>query len=61
MGTHRSFEHLQQSYLLGTIDEIIERLKDLESAGMEYVVLGPTSDDLTQLDLIAKHLLPAFA
>ena len=60
MGTHRSFEHLQQSYLLGTIDEIIERLKDLESAGMEYVVLGPTSDDLGQLDLIAKHLLPAF-
>ena len=27
MGTHRSFEHLQESYLLGTIDEIIERLR----------------------------------
>jgi hypothetical protein len=61
MGSHRTFEHLQSSYLLGTIDDILERLKDLESAGCEYVVLGPTSDDLGQLDLIAKHLIPAFS
>ena len=33
MGTHRTFEHLQESYLLGTIDDIMARLKDLESAG----------------------------
>jgi alkanesulfonate monooxygenase len=61
MGTHRSFEHLQECYLLGSVDDIIFRLKDLESAGCEYAVLGPTSDDLGQLDLIEKHLLPAFA
>jgi len=61
MGSHRTFEHLQSSYLLGTLDDIVERLKDLESAGCEYVVLGPTSDDLGQLDLIAKHLIPAFS
>jgi hypothetical protein len=24
-------------------------------------VLGPTSDDLGQLDLIAKHLIPEFS
>jgi probable F420-dependent oxidoreductase len=61
MGTHRSFEHLQECYLLGTFDDIVARLKDLESAGLEYAVLGPTSDDLGQLDLLAKHVLPAFA
>ena len=38
MGTHRTFEHLQESYLLGSLDDIIARLKDLESAGCQYVV-----------------------
>jgi probable F420-dependent oxidoreductase len=61
MGTHRSFEHLQDCYLLGTIDDIIARLTDLEAAGLQYVVLGPTSDDPGQLDLIARHIMPAFA
>jgi alkanesulfonate monooxygenase SsuD/methylene tetrahydromethanopterin reductase-like flavin-dependent oxidoreductase (luciferase family) len=61
MGTHRSFEHLQESYLLGSLDDIIERLVDLKDAGVEYLVLGPTSDEHEQLDLIEKHLVPALA
>jgi alkanesulfonate monooxygenase SsuD/methylene tetrahydromethanopterin reductase-like flavin-dependent oxidoreductase (luciferase family) len=61
MGTHRSFEHLQESYLLGSLDEIVERLVDLKDAGLEYMVLGPTSDDPAQLDLIEKHVVPALA
>jgi alkanesulfonate monooxygenase SsuD/methylene tetrahydromethanopterin reductase-like flavin-dependent oxidoreductase (luciferase family) len=61
MGTHRSYEHLQESYLLGSLDEIIERLVDLKDAGVEYLVLGPTSDEPEQLDLIEKHLVPALA
>jgi hypothetical protein len=32
---------------------------DLQHAGMEYLVLGPTSDDPSQLDLIEKHVVPA--
>ena len=40
---------------------ISSRGSDLESAGCQYVVLGPTSDDLGQLDLIAKHLIPEFS
>jgi probable F420-dependent oxidoreductase len=60
MGTHRSFEHLQECYLLGSVEDIVWRLKDLEEAGLQYVVLGPTSDDLGQLDLIAKHIVGAF-
>lgn len=61
MGTHRSFEHLQECYLLGSVDDIVARIKDLEEAGLEYIVLGPTSDDLDQLDLIANRIIPAFA
>lgn len=61
MGTHRSYEHLQECYLLGSVDDIVARLKDLEGAGMEYAVLGPTSDDLSQLDLIAERIVPAFS
>ncbi|HZD69420.1 MAG TPA: TIGR03619 family F420-dependent LLM class oxidoreductase [Actinomycetes bacterium] len=61
MGTHRSFEHLQQCYLLGSVDDIVERLKDLEQAGLQYAVLGPTADELGQLDLIAERIAPAFA
>ena len=60
MGTHRTFQHLQECYLLGTPDDIVERLKDLESAGCEYVVLGPTSDQLDQLDLINDRIISAF-
>jgi probable F420-dependent oxidoreductase len=60
MGTHRSFEHLQDCYLLGSVDDIVERLKDLEEAGLEYALLGPTTDDPGQLDLIADHIRTAF-
>ena len=60
MGSHRTFQHLQECYLLGTPDDIVERLKDLESAGCEYVVLGPTSDQLDQLDLINDRIISAF-
>ncbi len=60
MGTHRTFQHLQECYLLGTPDDIVARLKDLEEAGCEYVVLGPTSDQLDQLDLINDQIISAF-
>jgi alkanesulfonate monooxygenase len=61
MGTHRTFEHLRGSYLLGSLDDIIERLVDLRDAGLEYLVLGPTSDDPEQLELIHKHVEPALS
>jgi alkanesulfonate monooxygenase len=61
MGTHRPWEQLQQSYLLGSLDDILERLVFLKDAGVEYLVLGPTSDSLEQLDLIEKHVVPALA
>jgi alkanesulfonate monooxygenase len=55
-GTHRSYEHLQECYLLGEVDHQLGRLKELAENGMDYVVLGPLTDDLDQLDYIAEHL-----
>lgn len=57
MGTHRSFEHLQECYFLGTPAQQVERLRDLESAGCEYVVFGPTSDDPKQLELLLDKVI----
>jgi hypothetical protein len=58
MGEHRSPDHLEESYIFGSIDDIVARLVDLKDAGCEYVVLGPTSDDPEQLDLLAKLIIP---
>lgn len=55
-GTHRSYEHLQECYLLGETEHQLNRLTELAEHGMDYVVLGPLSDDLDQLDHIKEHL-----
>lgn len=59
MGGHRSPEHLEESYIFGSTDEIVERLVDLKDAGCEYIVLGPTSDEPEQLDILAEVIIPA--
>lgn len=58
MGDHRDPEHLEQSYIFGTIDEIVERIVDLKDGGCEYIVLGPTSDEPEQLDMLAELVIP---
>lgn len=55
-GTHRSYEHLQECYLLGEVDHQLGRLAQLAEHGMDYVVLGPLSDDLEQLDFIKEYI-----
>jgi alkanesulfonate monooxygenase SsuD/methylene tetrahydromethanopterin reductase-like flavin-dependent oxidoreductase (luciferase family) len=58
MGTRRSLEHLQASYLLGTTREIVERLEALAAAGCTYMVVGPLTAESYQLDTlieIARH------
>ena len=59
MGTHRTFENLQQSYFLGTTREIIERVRDLEAAGVQDMVLATCDDDLTQLERFASEIVAA--
>ncbi len=61
MGAHRSWEHLQECYLVGSVDRINARIADLVQAGLQYLVLGPVTDDPGQIDLIARHVMPAFA
>jgi alkanesulfonate monooxygenase SsuD/methylene tetrahydromethanopterin reductase-like flavin-dependent oxidoreductase (luciferase family) len=60
MGKHRSWEHLQECYMVGSIDRINARIADLVEAGLEYLVLGSVTDDPRQIDLIAKRIVPSF-
>ena len=57
MGRHRSFEHLQECYLLGTIDEIVARLKALERAGLQDVAIHPAAPEIDQRELWAARLV----
>ena len=61
MGSHRSHTHLQECYMIGSIDRIKTRIADLVGAGLEYLVLGPVTDDPRQIDLLARHIAPEFA
>lgn len=58
MGKHRSFDHLRECYLIGTTDEIIERLGDLVRAGCTYLCIGPTEADPEQIDFLNERVLP---
>ncbi len=57
MGTHRSFEQLQHSYLLGTAEQQVAKLVALKQAGCEYFVLGPVSDDPAQVGLMVEKVI----
>ena len=60
MGTHRSFEHLQTCYLLGSPARIRERIAELADAGLEYLVLSPLSYDLGQLEIWEQEIIRHF-
>ena len=60
MGTYRSFEQLQESYFLGTTNEVIDRIGELERLGFEYLLLGTVDQDLEQLQRIAAEIMPHF-
>jgi len=60
MGTHRSYEHLQECYMVGSPDRLNARIEDLRKAGLRYLVLGPVTDDPKQLDLLAKRIVSQF-
>lgn len=61
MGSRRSFEHLCACYLLGTNDDIIQRLEELADAGCSYMVLGPVSSELSQIDTLIDEIVPHFS
>ena len=51
MGAHRSWDHLQQCYLVGSVDDIVNRLKFLESKGLDHLTVHPAAPEIEQLDL----------
>lgn len=61
MGSHRSWEHLQQCYLMGTPAQIRARIAELAAAGLESLVLSPLDYDLAQLDLWDEEIIRHFA
>ncbi len=60
MGTHRSFEHLQACYLLGSPRRIRERIQELAAVGLDYLVLSPLNHDVEQLDLWNAEVVAHF-
>jgi alkanesulfonate monooxygenase SsuD/methylene tetrahydromethanopterin reductase-like flavin-dependent oxidoreductase (luciferase family) len=48
-----------EGVLLGTPDEIIERLKWLEAQGVDYVLLSSPAPD--GLRIFAEEIMPAFS
>ncbi len=60
MGTHRSFEHLQTCYFLGSPGRIRARIAELAAAGMEDLVLSPLDYDVAHLDLWEQEILRHF-
>jgi alkanesulfonate monooxygenase SsuD/methylene tetrahydromethanopterin reductase-like flavin-dependent oxidoreductase (luciferase family) len=61
MGTHRTAQDLAASYLLGTVDDIQDRIEDLRKVDLAYMILTPVSNDPRQLDLINKHVVGPFS
>ena len=57
MGEHRSMDDLRASYLMGTIDDIVHAITKMREIGLEYLILTPLVDDLSQLDLITRHIV----
>ena len=58
MGTHRSFEHLQQCYLLGTTEEVVERILHLRSLGLDSMIVAPLDHDSEQVRRFAADVAP---
>jgi alkanesulfonate monooxygenase SsuD/methylene tetrahydromethanopterin reductase-like flavin-dependent oxidoreductase (luciferase family) len=61
MSEERSFDYLKQVYLMGTPEEIVEKLWARANAGIEYFILHTLTPDPAQLDLWARYILPEFA
>ena len=50
------------AWIAGTVDEVVERLGDLESAGVERVMLQHLAhDDLESVALLGERVVPALA
>jgi probable F420-dependent oxidoreductase len=50
---------LEEYYLFGTLDEILEGCQRRARVGVEYLIIHPYTDEVEQLELWGEELLPA--
>lgn len=58
LGDGRAPELLEESYLFGTLDEVVENCRRRIEAGVEHLILHPYTDDPAQIELWGRELLP---
>ena len=46
--------------MIGSPDRLNARIEDLRRAGLQYLVLGPVTDDPKQIELMAKRIVKQF-
>lgn len=57
----RPWEYIDAVYMPGTIDGIQAKVQERIDAGVEYLMLHTLTDDLDQLELIARHVVEPFS
>jgi alkanesulfonate monooxygenase SsuD/methylene tetrahydromethanopterin reductase-like flavin-dependent oxidoreductase (luciferase family) len=58
VGHSRAPDLLEQSYLFGTLDEVVEACRRRTDIGVEHLIIHPYTDDPEQLELWGSLLLP---
>jgi alkanesulfonate monooxygenase SsuD/methylene tetrahydromethanopterin reductase-like flavin-dependent oxidoreductase (luciferase family) len=61
MGDGRPWEYIDAVYMPGTIDEIQAKVQARIDAGVEYLMLHTLDSGLSQLELIARHVVQPFS
>jgi alkanesulfonate monooxygenase SsuD/methylene tetrahydromethanopterin reductase-like flavin-dependent oxidoreductase (luciferase family) len=61
MSDERPWSYIDAVYMPGTVESIQAKVQARIDAGIEYLMLHTLTSDLTQLDLIARHVVEPFA
>lgn len=58
LGDGRDEEHLERSYMFGTLDEVVAQCQARVDVGVEHLIIHPYTDEPDQLELWGSDLLP---
>ena len=59
-GKARPWDYIEAAYYNGTIDRIQEMVEARRQVGIEYMMLHTQTPDVSQLELIAEHIVRPF-